>query len=68
MKAQEIREMSEQELDNKKGDLEDQLFKLRFQESLGQLEDVKKIKNIKKDLARINTILTEKKRGNKENE
>ncbi|HHF52504.1 MAG: 50S ribosomal protein L29 [Candidatus Aminicenantes bacterium] len=68
MKAQEIREMSEQELDNKKGDLEDQVFKLRFQESLGQLEDVKKIKNIKKDLARINTILTEKKRGNKENE
>ena len=48
MKAQEIREMSEQELDNKKGDLEDQVFKLRFQESLGQLEDVKKIKNIKK--------------------
>jgi len=68
MKAQEIREMSEQEMDNKKGDLEDQVFKLRFQESLGQLEDVKKIKNIKKDLARINTILTEKKRGNKENE
>jgi len=68
MKPQEIREMSEQELDNKKSDLEDQLFKLRFQESLGQLEDVKKIKNIKKDLARINTILTEKKRGNKENE
>ena len=68
MKPQEIREMSEQELDNKKGDLEDQLFKLRFQESLGQLEDVKKIKNIKKDLARINTILTEKKKGNKENE
>jgi large subunit ribosomal protein L29 len=68
MKAQEIREMSDQELDNKKGDLEDQLFKLRFQESLGQLENVKKIKNIKKDLARINTILTEKKRGNKENE
>ena len=68
MKPQEIREMSEPELDNKKSDLEDQLFKLRFQESLGQLEDVKKIKNIKKDLARINTILTEKKRGNKENE
>jgi len=68
MKPQEIREMTEQELDNKKSDLEDQLFKLRFQESLGQLEDVKKIKNIKKDLARINTILTEKKRGNKENE
>jgi large subunit ribosomal protein L29 len=68
MKPQEIREMSEPELDNKKSDLEDQLFKLRFQESLGQLEDVKKIKNIKKDLARINTILTEKKRGKKENE
>jgi large subunit ribosomal protein L29 len=68
MKAQEIREMSEQELENKKGELEDQLFKLRFQQSMGQLEDVKKVKSVKKDLARLNTILSEKKRGNKENE
>ncbi len=68
MKAQEIREMSEQELENKKSELEDQLFKLRFQQSMGQLEDVKKVQSVKKDLARVNTILTEKKRGSKENE
>ncbi|MBD3414606.1 MAG: 50S ribosomal protein L29 [Candidatus Aminicenantes bacterium] len=68
MKAQEFREMSEQELENKKGELEDQLFKLRFQQSMGQLEDVKKVNSVKKDLARLNTILTEKIRGNKENE
>jgi len=68
MKAQEFREMSVQELENKEGELEDQLFKLRFQQSMGQLEDVKKVQAIKKDLARLKTILTEKKRGNKKNE
>jgi len=68
MKAQEIREMSLQELENKEGELEDQLFKLRFQQSMGQLEDVKKVLAVKKDLARVKTILTEKKRGKKENE
>ncbi|HZX11787.1 MAG TPA: 50S ribosomal protein L29 [Acidobacteriota bacterium] len=68
MKAQEFREMSVQELEIKEGELEDQLFKLSFQQSMGQLEDVKKVQSIKKDLARLKTILTEKKRGNKENE
>jgi large subunit ribosomal protein L29 len=68
MKAQEFREMSVQELENKEGELEDQLFKLSFQQSMGQLEDVKKVQAIKKDLARLKTILTEKKRGNKKNE
>jgi len=68
MKAQEIREMSLEELENKQEELEDQLFKLRFQESMGQLENVKKVQAVKKDLARLKTILTEKKRGSKENE
>jgi large subunit ribosomal protein L29 len=68
MKAQEFREMSVQELENKEGELEDQLFKLSFQQSMGQLEDMKKVQAIKKDLARLKTILTEKKRGNKKNE
>lgn len=62
MKAQEYREMSLQELENKEGELEDQLFKLRFQQSMGQLEDVKKVQTIKKDLARLKTILTEKRK------
>jgi large subunit ribosomal protein L29 len=63
MKALEIREMSIQEIENKESELEDQLFKLRFQQSIGQLEDVKKVQNVKKDLARVKTILAEKRRG-----
>ena len=61
MKATEFREMTEDELLNKQEELKDQLFKLKFQHALGQLENAMKLKNIKKDLARINTILREKK-------
>ena len=60
MKASEIRELTEEELGNKKTELEDQLFKLKFQHALGQLENAMKIKTIKKDLARIKTIVREK--------
>ncbi len=61
MKATEFREMTEDELLTKQEELKDQLFKLKFQHALGQLENAMKLKNIKKDLARINTILREKK-------
>ena len=63
MKATEFREMTEDELVNKQEELKDQLFKLRFQHALGQLENAMKLKNIKKDLARIQTILREKNKG-----
>jgi large subunit ribosomal protein L29 len=63
MKPSEIRELTEDELANKTTELEDQLFKLRFQHALGQLENAMKIKSIKKDLARIKTILREKDLG-----
>jgi large subunit ribosomal protein L29 len=59
MKPQEIREMEVDELDRKLVDLKEQLFKLRFQNELGQLENSAKIQNIRKDIARIETILTE---------
>jgi large subunit ribosomal protein L29 len=59
MKAQEIREMEADELDRKIVELKDQLFKLRFQNELGQLENSAKIQSIRKDIARIETILTE---------
>lgn len=59
MKAQEIRDMSPEELDNKEEELKDQLFKLKFQESLGQLENSSRLKLIKKDIARIKTIRNE---------
>lgn len=63
MKARELRELSEEELINKDDELRDQLFKLKFQHSLGQLENAMKLKNIKRDRARIKTILTERKKG-----
>ena len=63
MKARELREFTDDELVNKEQELKDQLFKMKFQHALGQLEDAMKLKNIKKDLARIKTILREKSKG-----
>lgn len=60
MKPTEIRELSDEELKSKESELKDQLFKLRFQHTLGQLENAVKMKNVKKDIARIKTILNEK--------
>jgi large subunit ribosomal protein L29 len=60
MKASEIRELSEEELKSKESELKDQLFKLRFQHALGQLEDAMKMKNIQRDIAKIKTIAREK--------
>ena len=56
MKATELREMNEDELVNKEAELKSQLFKLRFQHALGQLENAQKMKNIKRDIARIKTV------------
>ena len=63
MKSTEIRELSKEELVNKELELKDQLFKLRFQHTLGQLENSVKMRNVKRDIARIKTILTEKSKG-----
>ena len=63
MKARELRELTDDELVNKEQELKDQLFKLKFQHALGQLEDAMKLKSIKKDLARIKTIQSEKSKG-----
>ncbi|GAH36444.1 MAG: 50S ribosomal protein L29 [Candidatus Aminicenantes bacterium] len=65
MKARELRELSEDELRRKEDELKDQLFKLKFQHALGQLENAMKLKSIKKDIARIKTILGENKEGKK---
>ncbi|MCX6564393.1 MAG: 50S ribosomal protein L29 [Candidatus Aminicenantes bacterium] len=59
MKANEMRELAEDELIRKKAELKDQLFKLRFQHELGQLENAAKLQTIRKDIARIETLLTE---------
>jgi len=65
MKARELRELSEDEVRRKEDELKDQLFKLKFQHALGQLENAMKLKSIKKDIARIKTILGENKEGKK---
>ena len=60
MKALEIREMSVDDLRVRERELDDQLFRLRIQKSMGQLEAPDKVRGIRKDLARVKTVLREK--------
>jgi large subunit ribosomal protein L29 len=60
MKAAEVRELSLDELRAKEKDLDDQLFRLRVQKSMGQLEAPAKVRTVRRDLARIKTILRER--------
>jgi large subunit ribosomal protein L29 len=60
MKASEIRELDVTELRTREKDLDDQLFRLRIQKSMGQLETPVKVREVRRDLARIKTILREK--------
>ena len=57
MKASELRESSREELLDKEKDLAQQLFNLRLQKTIGQLENPNKIKETRKDLARVLTVL-----------
>jgi len=57
MKISELKELTADELKAKEAELREQMFKLRFQKSVGQLENPLKIKNIRKDIARIQTLL-----------
>ena len=60
MKATEIRKMSAAELESKLGDLKKDLFQLRLQHATNQLDNPIKISAVKKDIARIKTIIREK--------
>ena len=60
MKAIDIRKMSAEELENKLKELKSELFNLRFQHAINQLENPHKITDVKKDIARVMTILHEK--------
>jgi large subunit ribosomal protein L29 len=60
MKAPEIRELTADDLRAREKELDDQLFRLRIQKSMGQLEAPAKIRDLRRDLARIKTILREK--------
>jgi large subunit ribosomal protein L29 len=59
MKAENIREMSPDERERKLVDLKQEMFNLRFQHGAGQLENSQKLKQTKRDIARINTIIRE---------
>ncbi|MDD6284881.1 MAG: 50S ribosomal protein L29 [Firmicutes bacterium] len=59
MNASEVRELSVEELNNKLVALKEELFKLRFQSAVNQLENPMRIKAVKKDIARVKTILRE---------
>jgi len=60
MKTAELRELSVNELHQKAQELDEQLFRLRLQKSMGQLESASKLRPMRKDLARIRTLLKEK--------
>ena len=60
MKVQDIRNTETQELLNKVEEYKKELFGLRFQHATGQLEDTARIKNVKKSIARIKTIIRER--------
>ncbi|CDD37428.1 50S ribosomal protein L29 [Clostridium sp. CAG:356] len=61
MKINKIREMSSPELEKELGELKTELFKLKFSLATNGLDNPMKIKEVKKDIAKINTVLTERK-------
>jgi len=63
MKMQEIRDLSMQELEDKIKDLKEELFNLRFQNATNQLDNPMRIVSVKKDIARVKTVLKEKELG-----
>ena len=60
MKAAEIRELSSAELDQKLSDLKSELFNLRFQHAINQLENPLRLQIVRKDIARVKTVIREK--------
>ena len=63
MKAEKVRDMSEDELLKREEDLQDQLLRLRIQQATAQLDRPAKIREARKDLARVKTILAERRRA-----
>jgi large subunit ribosomal protein L29 len=62
MNADKVRNLTEEELRHQERDLADQLFKLKFQLNMGQTESLKKIRGLRKDIARVKTIIGERER------
>jgi large subunit ribosomal protein L29 len=63
MKAAELRDLDAAELGTRERDLADQLFRLRIQKSMGQLEAPQKLRTVRRDLARVKTVLRQKRQS-----
>ncbi len=63
MKATEYREMSSQDLISELSSMVEQLFRLRFQKATGQLENLGRLREVRKDIARAKTVLREKQKN-----
>ncbi len=60
MKVTEIRDLAVDELRHREKEMDDQVFRLRIQKSMGQAEAARKLKTLRRDLARVKTVLREK--------
>ena len=63
MDAEKIRNLTDAELQQQQRELNDQLFRLKFQLKMGQTESLKKIRGLRKDVARVKTIIRQKELG-----
>jgi large subunit ribosomal protein L29 len=63
MKTKELRDKSDNELQTREKDLVEQLYKLRFQKATGRVENPMKIRQVKREIARIKTLLSERSRA-----
>jgi len=63
VKARELREMSDEELKKKLAESKDELFRLRFQHATGQLDNPMKLKEVKRHIARLMTVMRERELG-----
>jgi large subunit ribosomal protein L29 len=63
MRANELRDKSIDELNTRERDLREQLFKLRFQRATGRMENPMKIRDVRREIARIKTLLNERSRA-----
>jgi large subunit ribosomal protein L29 len=62
-RAKKLRDMSADELERQQGEMSEQMFKLRFQLAMGQTESLKRMRELRKDRARLLTILGEKEKS-----
>ena len=63
MKAAELRDLGPDELGSRERDLTDQLFRMRIQQSMGQLEAPDRLRTVRRDLARVKTFMKQKSNG-----